>query len=331
MLRAAGIGPQSGPAVRLTAMRPLLLAALLALASPAAAQAPAETMPLASRSLTLAIARAGDRLVAVGERGHVLLSDDNGKGWRQAPAPANATLTAIAFAGDGRTGYAAGHDGVILGTGDGGQSWNLLRYAPDAELPQPVMALLPLAGGRVLAAGAYGLFLVSDDAGASWRAVEVDPEGPHLNGFIPLGDGRILLVGEFGGIWRSADRGESWERLDSPYGGSFFGGAALDDGRVAMWGLQGHLYLSADAGDSWAPVETDASAGLFGGAVYDGDRLIVVGQGGLVLEGPAASPLRLKRADRATYAGAAPAADGGLVLVGEAGPVRLPPAAEDAP
>ena len=35
-------------------------------------------MPLASKSLLLDIVIAQDRLVAVGERGHILLSDDDG-------------------------------------------------------------------------------------------------------------------------------------------------------------------------------------------------------------------------------------------------------------
>lgn len=40
---------------------------------------PARVRPLAGRSSLLDITRAGSRLVAVGERGHVLLSDDQGK------------------------------------------------------------------------------------------------------------------------------------------------------------------------------------------------------------------------------------------------------------
>ncbi|HWH81260.1 MAG TPA: glycosyl hydrolase, partial [Burkholderiaceae bacterium] len=49
-------------------------------------------------SAMLAIARAGKRLVAVGERGVVLLSDDDGSTWRQGRAAASATLTALHFA-----------------------------------------------------------------------------------------------------------------------------------------------------------------------------------------------------------------------------------------
>jgi len=52
----------------------LLLGLLLAASAPAAETS--EPAPLAAKSLLLAVARAGDRLVAVGDRGHVLLSAD---------------------------------------------------------------------------------------------------------------------------------------------------------------------------------------------------------------------------------------------------------------
>ena len=59
------------------------------------------------------IARAGERLVAVGERGKILFSDDRGGDWRVAAVdkPQGATLTQVAFA-DSRHGIAVGHSGL---------------------------------------------------------------------------------------------------------------------------------------------------------------------------------------------------------------------------
>src|SRR4051794_13611808 len=91
-----------------------LLWAGLAGAQPAAATAPAVLSEPAVQSAkalgaaTLAVTRAGPRLVAVGERGTVLLSDDAGASWRQAPVPVQVTLTTVRFI-DERTGWAAGH------------------------------------------------------------------------------------------------------------------------------------------------------------------------------------------------------------------------------
>ena len=71
-----------------------ILACCAALATPASAQIPPPTTapvaafkaPLATKAPLLAIARAGSRLVAVGDYGVVVLSDDNGTTWRQANA-----------------------------------------------------------------------------------------------------------------------------------------------------------------------------------------------------------------------------------------------------
>ena len=48
---------------------------------------PAVKSPLAVRALVNGLAIAGTRIVAVGQRGHVLLSDDAGKSWQQAEVP----------------------------------------------------------------------------------------------------------------------------------------------------------------------------------------------------------------------------------------------------
>ena len=61
----------------------------------------AELMPLIAESLLLDAAVAGGRVIAVGERGHVLVSNDQGRSWTQVEAPTRSTLTAVT-AGDQR-------------------------------------------------------------------------------------------------------------------------------------------------------------------------------------------------------------------------------------
>ncbi|MDI3323461.1 YCF48-related protein [Pontibacterium granulatum] len=72
--------------------------------------------------LLLDITVVGNRLVAVGEQGVILISDDQGSSWRQARVPSSVLLTAVQFV-DGQVGWAVGHDGVALQTVDGGESW----------------------------------------------------------------------------------------------------------------------------------------------------------------------------------------------------------------
>src|SRR6187455_2026990 len=105
-----------------------MLGAVLAVAIAASAHAapfldpldvPAQLSPLAGKSLVQAVARAGATLVAVGQRGHILVSADDGKSWRQSPVPVSSDLVSVFFVGE-RKGWAVGHDGVILATADGG-------------------------------------------------------------------------------------------------------------------------------------------------------------------------------------------------------------------
>ena len=82
-------------------------------AAPAVLERSALPSAKAERAVLLGLARAGQRLVAVGERGIVLLSDDNGQRWRQAQVPVSVSLTAVQFVDD-RRGWAVGHLGVVL-------------------------------------------------------------------------------------------------------------------------------------------------------------------------------------------------------------------------
>ena len=87
---------------------------------------------MASKALLLDVARAGSRLTAVGEFGHVLLSDDNGDSWRQAASvPTRNTLVGVTFI-DNQTGFAVGHAATILKTTDGG-GWTLQYTEPHGE------------------------------------------------------------------------------------------------------------------------------------------------------------------------------------------------------
>lgn len=73
-------------------------------------------------SLLLDVVSTGERLVAVGERGHIIYSDDNGISWMQADVPVMTTLTAVHFP-DTSNGWAVGHDAVVLRTRDAGVTW----------------------------------------------------------------------------------------------------------------------------------------------------------------------------------------------------------------
>jgi hypothetical protein len=114
-------------------------------AMPAVLREPALITPRAAGAAMLAVARAGRRLVAAGERGIVRVSDDDGATWSQARVPVQVSLAALHFA-DARRGWAAGHLGVILRTDDGGATWT--RQLDGIDVARQVLAAAPDEAAR---------------------------------------------------------------------------------------------------------------------------------------------------------------------------------------
>lgn len=282
---------------------------------------PAVMARLAARSLLLDVASAGGLAVAVGERGHILTSRDHGRTWTQAPVPVRALLTGVHLVDD-RHGWVVGHDGVILHTADGGQTWELRRWAPEEE--KPLLHVWFRDPKRGFAVGAYGLLLATRDGGVTWTEEPPSDEEWHLNHVAGSPSGRIYLAAEAGSVYRSDDGGETWNALPSPYEGSFFGVLPLEGDQVLLFGLRGHLFRSADAGETWERVETGTEASLTAGLMLRDASVRIAGLEGTVLRSPDGRPPFLLDAheDRKGISALAEAPDGSLIAVGDFG-VRI--------
>ncbi|RXK56499.1 hypothetical protein ESB00_11720 [Oleiharenicola lentus] len=305
-------------------MGPLCMLAILALtfALPIRAAESSEPAPLAAKSLLLDLARAGDRLVAVGDRGHVLLSDDEGRTWRQVIVPTRAMLTGVSF-GDTRHGWAVGHDGVILATTDAGESWTLQNSGLDLEAV--LLDVLFLDATRGFAVGAYGKCLATTDAGRTWTALAVSEDESHFNAIVAGPGGRLYLPGEAGTLMVTPD-GRKWERLEVPYDGSLYGLLPLGEQGLLIYGLRGRVFASADLGTDWAPRDTHPPVLIAAGVRLKSGGVVLAGLGG---------NFHVSRDDGATfrhwqpteYTGGVSAlletADSALLVAGEKGVARL--------
>jgi photosystem II stability/assembly factor-like uncharacterized protein len=256
-----------------------------------ALERPALLVKAPERQVLQTAARAGERIVAIGERGLVVLSDDQGRRWRQArQVPVSVSLTALSFV-DSQRGWAVGHGGVVLHTADGGETWTrqadgvaLAKAAladaeqRSAQRPGDLAAERALADARRLiddgadkplldvrfidarhgwVVGAYNLFFETTDGGASWRSVSTrldNPRALHLNALAVRGQ-TVFIAGEQGVLYRSLDVGQTFQTLASPYKGSWFSLALGDDGAVTLGGLRGNAFRSADGGASWSAIE----------------------------------------------------------------------------
>jgi photosystem II stability/assembly factor-like uncharacterized protein len=302
----------------------IFLAAVALVFTPAPAAEMSEPAPLAAKSLLLGVARAGDRLVAVGDRGHVLLSDDNGSTWRQVAAPTRAMLTSVSFP-DAKHGWAVGHDGVILASTDGGETWQ--RQDDGKDLESVFLHVFFADAARGFAVGAYGKFLATADGGRSWVPARPAPEEVHYNDLAAGPNGWLYLAGESGTLLVSRDGGREWIRAEVPYDGSLFGTLPLGNQSLVVFGLRGHILTSADNGASWQPHPNDRPALIMAGTRLANGTIVLAGQGGNIFlsRDAGATFVAWKPADfGSSIASLVEAADGVVVTVGEAGAVRVP-------
>ncbi len=262
---------------------------------------------LASKSLLLDIAKVGlNKLVAVGEHGHILLSSD-AVNWQQAEVPLQTTLTSVFFI-NSKLGWAVGHDATILNSTDGGLTWQIQQYKP--ELEKPLLDIVFKTSTEGIAVGAYGLFFRTLDGGKTWNnefhsefllpddaeylaeLKQEDEEAyldeassilPHFNRLVI--DGRTLyMVGEIGLIAKSNDFGVSWLPFDEIYQGSFFDISRTRQGNLLVVGLRGHVFRSLKNGTPWQQRQTNTTALINDIVLSDDERIFLLANNGTLLE-----------------------------------------------
>jgi photosystem II stability/assembly factor-like uncharacterized protein len=241
-----------------------------------------------------------NKSIVVGERGHVLIGDNNQLD--QVSVPSTVTLTAVDAQGD--TYLAVGHDASILRSQDAGASWEVVFN--NVELDRPFLDVMFLNANEAIAIGGYGLFYRTQDAGSSWspeqqvsllsdddneylESIADDPEFyqeelnyifPHFNRLSKRGDD-IYLVGEAGLIAKSTDGGQNWKRFDVNYDGSFFDVQQLSNGSELAVGLRGNMFVKGTEQD-WSRISTCVTSSL--NSIADTEQgLFVVGNNGVVL------------------------------------------------
>jgi photosystem II stability/assembly factor-like uncharacterized protein len=281
-------------------------------------QRPALKLPTPQAAAMLGLATAGARLVAVGERGVVLLSDDRGKTWRQAEVPVSVTLTSVRFV-DAQHGFATGHSGVVLATKDGGEHWVRVldgKTAADLALAaaqameqrlgaddatakramivarrlvadgpdKPLLDLYFADPQRGFVVGAYGLAFMTGDGGKTWTSLldRIDnPKGLHLNAIGGSG-AHVVIAGEQGLLLRSGDGGMQFARVETPYRGSWFALDVGPAGQTLLGGLRGNAYFSDGPGGSWSKVEFAAPVSITSLARAQDGRVYAGNQAGQV-------------------------------------------------
>lgn len=261
-----------------------------------------------------AIAVAGKRLVAVGARGHIVVSDDDGKHWRQAEVPVSSDLVAVSFPTPD-DGWAVGHGGVILHSADGGLSWTkqmvgrnaydvaLRFYQAAAQQPHgkdvdqalqqeeaaskdegtPSFMDVHFQNAKVgFVVGTFNHIFRTDDGGKTWVPWMDKTDNPNSLNFYGVRErqGRWYIVGEQGMAWTLGATKDRFDPVPAPYKGTLFG-LMIDSGnQVFTYGMRGSLFRSSDQGKNWVRVDAGAPAGITGAAELRDGRIVIVNQAG---------------------------------------------------
>ena len=258
--------------------------------------------PLADKSLLLDIAHDEQHTIAVGERGHILLSAE-GRQWQQVVVPTLATLTAVDF--NQTQAWAVGHDATIVHSADGGLTWNLQYQAP--ELEKPLLDVLFFNAEHGIAIGAYGLFLRTQDGGKNWQK-EIHPELlnpddveymeelkqedesfylqelasiiPNLNR-VSFDGTTLYLAGEAGLLATSDNYGKTWQRMEINYIGSFFDIQLTASGRLLAVGLRGNIFEWQQG--HWMALDSGTSFTFNSIVSVDSTTTLILGNNGAML------------------------------------------------
>lgn len=239
-------------------------------------ETPAAVTAIANKSLLLDVERAGSRLIAVGERGHIVLSDDQGTTWRQASVPVATLLTAVDFVNDS-TGWAVGHGGTILKTTDGGETWKKQfdgHIANKTVTSQAQATLNELNAALAVAtdeAAIADLNASIEEADFTLQDAlsdaEVGASKPFLDVlFFDASEG--IAVGAYGFLFKTKNGGESWVNyapsMNNPDRFHLNGIGQLKSGTLVISGEAGVLFRSTDRGEHWENITSPYEGSFFG-------------------------------------------------------------------
>lgn len=240
---------------------------------------PAMSTVKAHESLLLDITLVGERLVAVGERGHIIFSDDDGRTWRQAKVPVITALTAVYFVNE-NTGWAVGHDAVVLNTKDGGLTWTkqfdgfranemVLNAAKSTKefYEHELSKALVLGSDARISLAEENL----ENATYALEDAQIDFEDRSTKPLLDLwfkNEKEGLVIGAYGMIFKTLDGGNTWlswsSHVENPDRFHLNSITQIDENRLMIVGEAGLMLRTQDAGETWTQMLSPYDGSFFG-------------------------------------------------------------------
>jgi photosystem II stability/assembly factor-like uncharacterized protein len=282
----------------------------------------------------LDIALCDSRLLAVGERGLVVYSDDMGETWLQAEVPISQTLTAVYCLPSGEA-WAAGHSASILSSADRGETWSRQfdGYEANRQWLDHARAEKERMEGKVAAAEEADLadleyaledaiFAIED----ALEATETGPADPFLDVWF-RNQHQGYAVGAYGMIYRTEDGGENWQLsvsgIENQERYHYYSIAANNAGVMFLSGEAGLLYRSPDQGENWIRLNAGYDGSLFGVLVTAEQAVLTFGLRGNIFrsedDGDTWQSVEVESDPRLSLYGGARLGDDSIALVGAGG------------
>ena len=230
----------------------------------------------------------GERGVAVGYYGTILVSKDGGNKWEQVSSGTKELLASLSFP-DTNHGWVVGSNGAILTTADGGLTWK----PQDSGTSNYLLGVYFVNAQNGWAVGEFGTILHTSDGGVHWQAQQSGEADLLLEGVRFLDEKRGFVVGEFGTILTTSDGGNRWTSLFEKEG-EILDIEALEKLKPTIYsldfqdkigvavGVGGYILRSQDGGRTWKDIPSPTSNHLYRVKFINGD-LYVVGLRGTLL------------------------------------------------
>ncbi|HZX23457.1 MAG TPA: YCF48-related protein [Woeseiaceae bacterium] len=295
---------------------------------------PAIPSPDAEHALLVDLDWAGDRLVAAGEQGHIIYSDDSGTTWQHAEVPVSLMLTAVDFPAPD-AGWAVGHEGIALTSADRGETWSVALTGEDIaelqidaakELIDEARARLENAADGEREDAQWALEEAEFALEDAERAREEGITHPALNVWFQ-NERSGYITGAYGLLLYTDDGGEAWKlrshRLDNPNGFHLYDIGRSESGALLIAGEAGQLHRSRDNGDTWQALDSPYEGSFFGVLTTEAGSVLIFGLRGRIFrsEDDGDTWAAIDAPGESTLFGGQVFPDGRIVLVGAAGTV----------
>jgi photosystem II stability/assembly factor-like uncharacterized protein len=181
--------------------------------------------------------------------------------WTKQKSNTLAWLHAVYFL-DAQKGFAAGSNGVLLATEDGGSNWRVLRR-PSEDALRDVYFSDKQNGWLVCERNIYLLKTIDEprtyllrtvDGGATWRRVNVigaNSDERLVRAIFTTGGERGWAFGEQGALYATRNSGANWTRQFVPTRHLLLGGAFIDADQGWLVGAGATILQTTDGGETW--------------------------------------------------------------------------------